>query len=220
MLTRSSEYLNTHFLAEGPDSSSAGYYTTPSNLTPGVPGPLLRLKGGTEAATPSVNGVIARNILRLSALLEEESYRKLARETCNAFSVEIMQHPFLFVGLLDVVVGLDLGIRTVAGVLCTPDITSSTVPLRDGVASKSDEPVSARDLLIKKVRDEAGLATSTSTAAVSLVDLRPPFVEDVASDMSVWLKGRNPLFKDLKAGQSPRNFLLVCEAGSCRIVDA
>ncbi|KAJ9297304.1 hypothetical protein DTO271G3_4597 [Paecilomyces variotii] len=213
------QYLNTHFIAEGPDSSSAGYYTTPANMTPGVPGPILRLKGGTEAATPSVNGVIARNLLRLSALLEEESYRKLARETCNAFSVEIMQHPFLFVGLLDVVVGLDLGVRTVAGVLSTADITSSAIPRGDGVVSKSDEPVSARDLLIKKARDEAGPATSTSTAAVSLLDIRPAFVEDMASNTTIWLKGTNPLFKDLKPGQPPKNFLLVCETGSCQTID-
>lgn len=188
-------------------------------MTPGVPGPILRLKGGTEAATPSVNGVIARNLLRLSALLEEESYRKLARETCNAFSVEIMQHPFLFVGLLDVVVGLDLGVRTVAGILSTADITSSAIPRGGGVVSKSDEPVSARDLLIKKARDEAGPATSTSTAAVSLLDIRPAFVEDMASNTSIWLKGMNPLFKDLKPGQPPKNFLLVCETGSCRTID-
>lgn len=188
-------------------------------MTPGVPGPLLRLKGGTEAATPSVNGVIARNLLRLSALLDEERYRKLARETCNAFSVEIMQHPFLFVGLLDVVVGLDLGVRTVAGVLSTADITSSAIPLKDGVVSKSDEPVSARDLLIKKVREEAGPATSTSTVAVSLVDIRPSSIENIASNLSIWLKGTNPLFKDLKPGQPAKNFLLICETGSCRTVD-
>lgn len=214
------QYLNTHFLAPGPNSStSAGYYSTPSTLTPGVPGPLLRLKGGTESATPSVNGVIARNLLRLSALLEDEGYRKLAQQTCNAFSVEIMQHPFLFVGLLDVVVGLELGVKNVTGVLSTADITSSTVPRADGMVSKTDEPISARDLLIKKVRDEAGPPAATSTATVALVDIRKPYLDNIVANQSAWLMSRNPLYKDLRAGEPPKNFMLVCEAGSCRTVD-
>lgn len=184
-----------------------------------MPGPLLRLKGGTESATPSANGVIARNLLRLSTMLEEESYRTLARQTCSAFSVEIMQHPFLFVGLLDAVVGLEIGTRNVTGVLSTADITFSTVPRADGMVSKTDEPISARDLVIKKVRDEAGPAAATSTAAVALVDIRKPYLDNIVANQSSWLLSRNPLYKDLKAGEPPKNFLLVCEAGSCRTID-
>ncbi|QSS60462.1 DUF255 domain-containing protein [Histoplasma capsulatum] len=102
-----------------PHSSSAGYYTTPSTLhqTPTHPAPLFRLKAGTDASTPSPNGVIARNLLRLSTLLEDDTYRRLARDTVSAFAVEIMQHPFLFVGLLDAVVGLEVGVKGVVGVI-------------------------------------------------------------------------------------------------------
>lgn len=166
-----------------------------------------------------MNGTIARNLLRLAALLEDDKYRTLARQTCNAFSIEIMQHPFLFVGLLDAIVGLELGIRNVTGVLCTSDTSESTVPLAEGVVDKADEKLSGKDLVIKKVRAEAGLAASTSTATVALVDVRPSTAGADGQNKSVWLKNRNPLFKDLKPGTPPKNFLLVCEVGSCRTVD-
>lgn len=165
-----------------------------------MPGPLLRLKGGTDSATPSVNGVIARNLLRLSSLLEDETYRKLARETANTFAVEILQHPFLFVNLLDVVVGLEMGARNITGVVATDSPTG--FPGKEGVT--------------ERVRAEAGLAASTSTATVALVDVRP---SSEAAVPSAWLKSRNPLFRDLKPASPPRNFLLVCETGRCRIVD-
>ncbi|KAL1969332.1 hypothetical protein VTN77DRAFT_9524 [Rasamsonia byssochlamydoides] len=214
------QHLNTHFIAPGRDSNtSAGYYTTSSTPIEDVPGPLLRLKGGTDSATPSVNGVIARNLLRLSALLEDDKYRTLARQTCNAFSVEILQHPFLFVGLLDAVVGLEIGIRNITGVLCTSDTSASTVPLTEGVVGKADESLSGKDLVIKKIRAEASLAASTSTAAVALVDVRPSPADADVQNQSRWLKSRNPLFKDLKPGTPPKNFLLICEVGSCRTVE-
>jgi uncharacterized protein YyaL (SSP411 family) len=183
-----------------------------------MPAPLLRLKTGTESATPSVNGVIARNLLRLAALVEEDSYRTLARQTCNSFSVEIMQHPFLFVGMLDVIVGFQIGTRTVTGVFCTANVSS--LPAREeGLASRADEPTSARDLIIQRVRAEAGQALSPSGTVTSLVDVRPSHLKDFVGNQSFWLKSRNPLFKELKADEPPKNYLLVCEAGKCQKVD-
>lgn len=184
-------------------------------MTPGMPGPLLRLKTGTESATPSVNGIIARNLVRLSALLLDEKYGTLARQTCNSFVVEIMQHPFLFVGLLDAVVGLELGVRIVTGVLCTAGISrSATSP-----AEKSlDELISARDQLINKVRGEAGLATSTSAAAVALVDVRLSHSGDFVGNQSFWLKTRNQMYRELQPSGIEKNYLFVCEAGRCRTV--
>lgn len=187
-------------------------------MTPGTPGPLLRLKTGTESATPSVNGVIARNLLRLSSLLDDEGYRELARDTCHSFSVEIMQHPFLFVGLLDAVVGYNLGTRSVTGVLCTTHISRSTVS-RDELASETDQPMSAREVLVKKVREEAGLAVSTASATAALVDVRPSHAADFVGNPSFWLKSRNGLYNELKGAEEGRNYLMICERGSCKTVD-
>ncbi|KAI5301649.1 hypothetical protein KEM56_001499, partial [Ascosphaera pollenicola] len=98
-------------------AKSTGYFTTPSSFPPGVPPPLLRLKEGTDSAHPAANGIIIQNLLRLSNLFNDETYTKLAEETMAAFAVEILQHPFLFVNLLDGVVGLEVGVKGVVGVI-------------------------------------------------------------------------------------------------------
>ncbi|KAL4873720.1 hypothetical protein BDV12DRAFT_52045 [Aspergillus spectabilis] len=208
-------YLNDHFLAYV-GSTPAGYYTTPSTPVPESPGTLLRLKTGTESAVPSVNGVIARNLLRLSSLLEEDKYRVLARQTCHSFAVEILQHPFLFVGLLDAIVGLETGTRNVTGVFRTVQVSASG----PGSMAEGGTPVSVRDALVKKTRAEAGLSLSTSSTMVAaLVDIRPSYLGDFTGNQSYWLRTRNPLLKDLKAGDKAKNYLLVCEEGRCRTVD-
>jgi hypothetical protein len=207
--------LNEYFLAES-GSTSTGYYSTSSVTTPGMPGPLLRLKTGTESATPSVNGVIARNLLRLAALVEDESYRSLARQTCNSFAVEIIQHPFLFVGLLDVIVGLQIGTRTVTGVFSTAELSSNH---GDSPLGRTEEPLSARDLIKRRVRAKAGMAVSSSIVVTSLIDIRPTHLKDFVGNQSFWLKSRNPLFKELKAAEPAKNYLMVCEAGKCTIAD-
>lgn len=211
--------LNSQFIAYA-GTTPAGYYSTPAVMTPGTPGPLLRLKTGTESATPSVNGTIARNLVRLSALLEEESYRILARQTCMSFAVEILQHPFLFVGLLDAIVGLELNVRTVTGVFATTEVSRPATSLSDDLVSHPDEPLSARDKLVARVRAEAGLATSTSTAAAALVDIRPGHLADFVGNPSFWLRSRNAMYKELRTSYPARNYLLVCEAGQCRTIDA
>lgn len=197
-------------------STPAGYYNTPSAMTPGMPGPLLRLKTGTESATPSVNAVISQNLLRLAALLDDPEYRTLARQTLNSFAVEIMQHPFLFVGMLDVIVGLQTGTRAITGVFATAEI-----PTLPGSREKSQNnpPGSAYDLLKKQLRKETGSRVSSTVAVASLVDIRPSHLKDFVGNQSFWLKSRNPLYKDLKAADPAKNYLLACEAGSCREVD-
>jgi hypothetical protein len=162
-----------------------------------------------------VNGVIARNLLRLAALVEDESYRSLARQTCNSFAVEIIQHPFLFVGLLDVIVGLQIGTRTVTGVFSTAELSSNH---GDSLA-RTEEPLSARDLIKRRVRAEAGMAVSSSIVVTSLIDIRPTHLKDFVGNQSFWLKSRNPLFKELKAAEPAKNYLMVCEAGKCTTVD-
>ncbi|PGG99892.1 hypothetical protein AJ79_08374 [Helicocarpus griseus UAMH5409] len=236
------QYLNNYFLAPGSETTSttepsqtpptsAGYYTTPTSLNPTIPGPLFRLKPGTDAATPSTNGVIAQNLLRLSVLLEDENYKRLARETVNAFAVEIMQHPFLFVGLLDAIVGLEVGVKGVIGIVGADDVSSSQaggeggkdVQMEGAGEASTTGPVaaapsSARELVIQKARAAAGPAASTSAASVSVIDVREGSTTggDADAAKSSWLRTRNVLLRDIRPG---KNHLLVCEAGACRIVD-
>lgn len=150
--------------------------------------------------------------MRLGALLEDDGYRQLARQTCSTFSVELMQHPFLYVNLLDALVGLELGIRNVTGVIATDDATSHIAEESSGETPGRE----AIDIVRKRVRAEAGTAASTSVTVVSVVDVR----QTAASTLrSTWLQSRNSLFRDLKSGTSPKNHLLVCESGSCRVVN-
>ncbi|KAL4737997.1 hypothetical protein BDV11DRAFT_190511 [Aspergillus similis] len=202
-------YLNENFLAYA-GSSPAGYYTTPSTSAPGSPATLLRLKTGTESAVPSVNGIIARNLLRLSNILEENSYRVFARQTCQSFAVEILQHPFLFVGLLDVIVGLNTGTRNITAVVAADSSLSTS--------TEGGAPTSTWNALVKRIRAEAGPTLSTSSNTVAaLVDVRTSSPGVSTGNKSSWLRTRNPLFKDLKAGD--KNYLLVCEEGRCRTVN-
>ena len=69
-----------------------------------------------DSAEPSTNGISAQNLYRLSSMLEDEEYESYARQTCQAFEAEIMQHPFLFSSLLPAVVAGALGMKSVVAV--------------------------------------------------------------------------------------------------------
>ncbi|UNI13762.1 hypothetical protein JDV02_000474 [Purpureocillium takamizusanense] len=70
---------------------------------------ILRLKDGMDTSLPSTNAIAASNLFRLGSLLDDERYSALARGTVNAFEAEILQHPWLFPGLLAGVVSARLG---------------------------------------------------------------------------------------------------------------
>lgn len=89
------------------DKQHLGFFSTPE----GQKDLIMRLKDGMDNAEPGTNGVSARNLDRLGALLEDETYVQRARETTSAFEAEIMQHPFLFPGMLDSVVASKFGTR-------------------------------------------------------------------------------------------------------------
>jgi uncharacterized protein YyaL (SSP411 family) len=89
------------------DSEYFGFFSTPKDQSDLI----MRLKDGMDNAEPGTNGVSARNLDRLGALLEDEEYSKKARDTASAFEAEIMQHPFLFSGMMDAVVVGKLGIK-------------------------------------------------------------------------------------------------------------
>jgi uncharacterized protein YyaL (SSP411 family) len=89
------------------DKEHLGFFSTPEDQTDLI----MRLKDGMDNAEPGTNGVSARNLDRLSALLEDDEYAKRARETVSAFEAEIMQHPFLFPSMMDAVVAGKIGMR-------------------------------------------------------------------------------------------------------------
>ena len=89
-------------------SDSPGFYTTPS---PHPPDLLMRLKSGMDAAEPSSNNISARNLYRLSSMLDDASYFKKAKETVEAFEAEVEQFPFTFSGMLGSVVMGHLGLK-------------------------------------------------------------------------------------------------------------
>jgi hypothetical protein len=63
------------------------------------------------------------------------------------------------------------------------------------------------------------MAVSSSIVVTSLIDIRPTHLKDFVGNQSFWLKSRNPLFKELKAAEPAKNYLMVCEAGKCTIAD-
>ncbi|PSN68122.1 hypothetical protein BS50DRAFT_491864 [Corynespora cassiicola Philippines] len=89
------------------DAQHLGFFSTPENQTDLI----MRLKDGMDNAEPGTNGVSARNLDRLAALLEDADYAQKARDVASAFEAEIMQHPFLFPSMMDAVVVGRLGIR-------------------------------------------------------------------------------------------------------------
>ncbi|KAF5018764.1 hypothetical protein F66182_9249 [Fusarium sp. NRRL 66182] len=81
------------------------FYTTQVDR----PHTLLRLKDGMDTSLPSTNAVSVSNLFRLADLLSDDSLATKARQTINAFEVEVVQHPWLFPGLLGGVVTARLG---------------------------------------------------------------------------------------------------------------
>ncbi|KAL8996180.1 MAG: hypothetical protein Q9169_004246 [Polycauliona sp. 2 TL-2023] len=90
------------------DPTSSGFFTTTSH-----PSLLLHLKSGMDAAEPSSNSISASNLHRLSSLLNDDNYSKLAVETVAAFEAEVMQFPHCFAGMLGSIVMGKIGVQTV-----------------------------------------------------------------------------------------------------------
>lgn len=64
-----------------------------------------------DTALPSTNAVSVANLFRLGDLLADDKFTSLARETIDAFEAEVLQHPWLFPGLLAGVVTARLGVE-------------------------------------------------------------------------------------------------------------
>ena len=112
-------------------SDSPGFYTTPS---PHPPDLLMRLKSGMDAAEPSSNNISARNLYRLSSMLDDASYFKKAKKTVEAFEAEVEQFPFTFSGMLGSVVIGHLGLK---GIVLTGENEELLKRLRQTVRPNS-----------------------------------------------------------------------------------
>ncbi|KAI1392039.1 uncharacterized protein F4822DRAFT_389486 [Hypoxylon trugodes] len=77
----------------------------------GAPYTLLRIKDAMDTSQPSVNAVSVSNLFRLGGLLGDKKYIYLAKESVNAFGVEMLEHPNLFPGLLCGIIPWKLGGR-------------------------------------------------------------------------------------------------------------
>lgn len=86
-------------------SACGGFYSTAEEAQHVI----LRLKDGMDTAQPSTNAVSTSNLFRLGFVLGDTHYITLARETINAFEIEALQYPWLFIGLLGGVVTARLG---------------------------------------------------------------------------------------------------------------
>lgn len=64
-----------------------------------------------DTSLPSANAVSVANLFRLADLLDDEGFAAKARDSVNAFEIEMLQHPWLFPGLLAGVVTARLGIE-------------------------------------------------------------------------------------------------------------
>ncbi|KAF5658500.1 DUF255 domain-containing protein [Fusarium heterosporum] len=85
--------------------TDGAFFTTQMNN----PHTILRLKDGMDTSLPSTNAVSVANLFRLAAFLSDDDLAAKARQTINAFEVEVVQHPWLFPGLLSGVVTARLG---------------------------------------------------------------------------------------------------------------
>jgi len=79
---------------------AGGFYTTVAD----APHTILRLKDGLDTTLPSTNAVSVENLFQLGHILADDKYVSLAHDTINAFEAEMLQHPWLFPGLLGGVV--------------------------------------------------------------------------------------------------------------------
>lgn len=89
------------------DPVAGGLFSTVADS----PHTILRLKDGMDTALPSTNAISVSNLFQLGDLLADDKFTSLARETIDAFEAEVLQHPWLFPGLLAGVVAARLGVE-------------------------------------------------------------------------------------------------------------
>ena len=93
------------------------------------PEQIFRLKPRTDNSLPSPNGVIANNLMYLSAYLPDQRTASItkASKILDAFAVEIIQHPWLYVGMLSAVVMEQVGVKRLVVPRTMPDVAVGRV---------------------------------------------------------------------------------------------
>lgn len=138
----------------------------------GAPYTLLRIKDAMDTSQPSVNAVSVSNLFRLGGLLGDEKYTYLAKESVNAFGVEMLEHPNLFPGLLCGIIAWKLGGRHWISVGENPESTPLTIyhkapraalfTLRYHVPGRTDSWLSKRDSRVANFPHEEGFYAPSS----------------------------------------------------------
>ncbi|KAI8966490.1 hypothetical protein F5Y11DRAFT_309454 [Daldinia sp. FL1419] len=133
----------------------------------GAPYTLLRIKDAMDTSQPSVNAVSVSNLFRLGGLLGDENYTYLAKESANAFGVEMLEHPNLFPGLLCGIIPWKLGGQHWLAVGENPGSEqlkafykaprAALFTLRYHTPGKSDTWISKRDCRVSAFPQERGL---------------------------------------------------------------
>ena len=91
-----------------------------------------------DASEPSTNGVSANNLFRLSSLLGDSNYDKLARATLGAFEAEIMQYPWLFGSFMLSIVAAATGVKGIVRV--GPAVSPALEPAMISLRMPGDQP--------------------------------------------------------------------------------
>ncbi|KAI4860652.1 hypothetical protein F4820DRAFT_436185 [Hypoxylon rubiginosum] len=144
----------------------------------GAPYTLLRIKDAMDSSQPSVNAVSVSNLFRLGGLLGDVKYTYLAKESVNAFGVEMLEHPNLFPGLLCGVIPWRLGGRHWISVGDNPLVLkaffraprASLLTLRYHNPEVTDSWLSTRDRRTSEFRAERGVYTPGATSTGTTLD--------------------------------------------------
>ena len=187
--THLQSYLDQYFMA----STTGGYYQCARPSDSSMSEQIIRLKPGTDNALPSPNGTICTNLLYLASYIQSQSpsstsqaatYSQQARATIDAFAVEILQHPFLYVTLLGSLVMEHVGVKTIIAPMTSRDsgvrrlkgfgrtvvkgiVSEITICSREGVC----RPLSKEDLEDgDELDEEDGKEQNVPTRAVATSD--------------------------------------------------
>ncbi|KAF8468349.1 hypothetical protein BDZ91DRAFT_812087 [Kalaharituber pfeilii] len=165
------------------DKDAGGFFSTSNAATDLI----LRLKDGLDSQEPSTNGVSATNLHRLSTILGDFSLQIYANKTCEAFSPEILQHPFLFCSMLPAIVASNLGMRSVV------------------LAGDTE------DLELKRHKAKLRRKLLTNTTVVEL-DPKKKGEEEIK-----WLMERNTVLKDVldTVERRGKSMVQICEGNRC-----
>jgi hypothetical protein len=156
-----------------------------------------------DTSEPSINGTSACNLLKLASLLGDDikdgvpgatwegGYSKRAKETIEAYEVEILHYPWLYASFMPGVVASRLGVK-------------GTMIIE---GTKSDSGVSHHNFPFDKKFQARATAPRGGLSTI----LR------ISPTSGTWLRKQHPLLRDIvfpSAGAPPKIF--ICEDGVCR----